>query len=58
MPDLPAHPGADDPEPPPGASAQGARRLRTAVIAVGVIVLLAVMITLHVTGVVRAGTNG
>jgi hypothetical protein len=57
MPDLPAHPGADA-ESPPGASAQGVRRLRTAVIAVVVIVLLAVMITLHVTGVVGADTNG
>ena len=58
MPDLPAHPGADDPGPPPGAVPQSARRLRAAVIAVIVIVLLAVMIVLHVTGVVGAGTNG
>jgi hypothetical protein len=54
---LPA-PGTSEPAQPPGGSPPGARRLRIVAIAVIVIVLLAVMIVLHVTGVVGAGTNG
>jgi len=56
MPDLPAHPDSSTPETsrPP----DGARRRRAAVIAAVVLAVLAVMIILHVTGVVGAGTNG
>ena len=59
MPDLPAHPDAGPGQAdPPDSRPQGALRVRTALIAAGVIALLALMIILHVTGVVGAGTNG
>ena len=61
MPDLPAHPDAGPgqaAEPPPGSRPPTVRRLRIALIAAAVIALLALMIILHVTGVVGAGTNG
>jgi hypothetical protein len=57
MPDLPAHPGTEEPAPTRGSSPPGTRRLKAAVIAVIVIAVIAVII-LHVTGVVGAGTNG
>jgi hypothetical protein len=57
MPDLPAHPGAEEPAPPPTGSPPGTRRLRAAVIALIAIVVIAIIV-LHVTGVVGAGTNG
>jgi hypothetical protein len=57
MPDLPAHPGTEEPAPPPGGSQPGTRRLRAIAIAVIVIAVLTVIL-LHVTGVVGAGTNG
>lgn len=56
MRDLPSHPDRRDTE-PPDSSPPGTRR-RAVMIAVAVIALLAVMIVLHVTGVVGAGTNG
>jgi hypothetical protein len=61
VPDLPSHPAAGDgaaAEPPGDSRPPGARRLRTLAIAVIVVALLAVMVVLHVTGVVGAGTNG
>jgi hypothetical protein len=57
MRDLPAHPGTEEPAPPPGSGPPGTRRLRAAVIALIVLVVLAIIV-LHVTGVVGAGTNG
>ena len=45
----------EDTGPPPGS---GRSRLRTAVIAVLVIAALAVMVILHLTGTLGAGTHG
>lgn len=54
----PRYAGPDTTGQDPAASLTAGRRRRIAVIAVVVAVLLAVMIVLHVTGVVGAGTNG
>lgn len=56
MPDLPSH--SDTGDAPPDITALASRRLRIAIIVIVAAALLAVMIVLHVTGVVGAGTNG
>jgi hypothetical protein len=63
MTDPPRYPGTDSTDGPAGTGRAGGQpagrtRWKTAVIAAAVIALLAVMIILHVTGVVGAGTNG
>ena len=50
---------SEDTGPPPGARpGRGRSRLRTAVIAVLVVAALAVMVILHLTGTLGAGTHG
>ena len=56
--DSPHYTGMDDAAPQPGQGMAGGRRLRITAIAVIVIALLAVMLVLHLTGVVGPGTNG
>jgi len=60
MADPPAYPGTGSSDDPgqSGGQAAGRARWKTAAIVVIVIALLAVMVILHVTGVVGSGTNG
>jgi len=60
MTDPPRYPGSGSTDGPADDGGQPASRARwkTAVVVAAVVVLLAVMIILHVTGVVGAGTNG
>ena len=55
----PSHPDTDGTGAPPASGPSAGRsRLRTAAIAVLVIAVLAVMVILHLTGTLGAGTHG